>query len=440
MTQRSDNVKGSPKGRELDRTQWADYQRIVYDTLVLGTGEHLTPIPIAFGRAFSHPPVFSHSVSMPVASGVLPALTVPPRGAGAIDVDVRGLSASSMAPGQVIWDSGFESQGQYIAELGAVARKIPSVNELNDGLYPSSATPITNAWNYGASDYPREPEDGTNGWLQTDDSRGFWELSDTESDDFGLGARGKWSAKFEFELDGASELLIPWDNAFTWWVASSEATRGPWDLYGTPSVSIGGPYSGYWDYLGFSYSAPPPYMSGWDGHASAYSTQPCTFKVDAINFHWEGGTVEPQLDIESPENSIAPWYREIERLTFTQEVVPDTWNHFVVDLPSTISDRYLTNWPPVGYPKSKYGDDPNQLGTYWRFEYSIEGGVAGQVAYLDNLYLYNKMKNAVPPIITIGVAEWVVDEAGAYIGAYMWFKIGSPENRTLGTADGEPVE
>ena len=53
MTQRSDNVKGSHKAREVDSTQWADIQRVKYDVLMRGTGEYLLEEPVMFGRAFS---------------------------------------------------------------------------------------------------------------------------------------------------------------------------------------------------------------------------------------------------------------------------------------------------------------------------------------------------------------------------------------------------
>ena len=63
---------------------------------------------------------------------------------------------------------------------------------------------------------------------------------------------------------------------------------------------------------------------------------------------------------------------------------------------------------------------------YEVFRFRINNGKPGQVARLDNVYVWPDIKNVYVPMVTVGVAEWVQDEQGAYIGAKLWIKVGDP--------------
>ena len=54
-------VRRIDQATDLDRSNWAELGAVEFDQIVYGSGGHLTPEPIMFGRAFDSPPILTYS-------------------------------------------------------------------------------------------------------------------------------------------------------------------------------------------------------------------------------------------------------------------------------------------------------------------------------------------------------------------------------------------
>lgn len=437
--------------RRLDRATWANYSSLSYDVELFGVGEGV--IEVDFGRAFSAPPTLSYSaVFDAIGDDVLPQIYVPPKGAGSIDVDSYGLGNNSMMINPSMQDPSFEQQGQYISLFGDGAREIPDVHiERDEGTF--GIHQIAKLWNDAS--YPEgtfaDPFDGgefrgplqsgwesnTNYWVQTDEAKERWVVSDEKSDVFGVGADGSYSAKYVFGSSPTSSALIPVDNWMGgYWLMDPDGDRR-YDRFmwytALQSAAIRSyPSTNSYGVLGYTYQAVPPYPGGWVGYASAWSDGDCTLEITATNWHGDGGAVDDGVDelFYLNGNPVTDDYvyggsadnanlRILNHDVVSLEVKAGSWNQFNVDL-SNGGNRVILNWPPLGDNKSDIAS------AYTRLEYRIKGGSPGQVVYLDNLLMSQRLTNNVIPILTVGVAEWAIDDGGAYVGAKVWFKSGMP--------------
>jgi hypothetical protein len=417
VTSRSDNLKGSSVTRHNDKKQWSDVERVGFSLEAYGSGEHLMAEPVMFGRAFSRPPLFTYSLTAQNQTEVLPRACVPAEN-GNLNVDGIGWNSNSVG-NQVIPDPWFEHQGMFVFR-NPVATVIPTVSSLWD-----DEKPITTSWTAagGGSTFPFYPS-YPNNWCQGYDRRGAWVLSDDRSYSPGIGkGDSNWSAKFVLQNDGETNVLIPFQS-YSWQsLVGGAATYGAWDVEGIASVIISGDFSWIWDTKGVTWSQPPPSMTGWDGYAHVWADAPGTLKVRAINFHHDNyGDIaaaapdtETLPDRDDPSGYFSANVRYMNDLLQETTIEANKWNAIDVSMPMENSQRSWPNFP---------SPDPTQIvNSYWRFEYSFVG-TAGTTVYLDGLHMWQTMKNGRPRVITIGVKEWLVDEAGAYIGAYLWFKGG----------------
>lgn len=433
-------ISGRQSRRQrLDRETWAQYDTLAYDMTMRGRGEALTE-EIYFGRAFSTPPTLTYSaVFDSVGADIEPQAIVPPRGAGSIDVDTYGLGNHSMLINPIIFDPGFEHQGQFISELGADARIIPDVHvfrETPPEVY-TELQHVTHAWidaglpeggylDPGDGGYYRHADYNDNNWVQTDEQKARWEVSSDKSHDLGIGAAGKYSAKYVFPSNGSSNWLIPTD----WYngIYYLEPPNASYDKYSWVTSVTSASKTSSRGLKGDARTPGPPYMKGWDGFAYIWSDQDCEFEAGA-HLWWEG-IDDPSLDngidtVVAADDQMygGSWdspneahFRIIDDITQTANIVGGQWNKVDIHLPHSGS-KMNPNWPPL----AEYSYD-----SYWQLHYRINGGSTGQTVYLDNVYTWQIITNDVIPIMTIGVAEWITDEGGAYIGAKLWFKAGKP--------------
>lgn len=398
------------KPRELDRKMWAGYDTLMYGVTISGSGEALTD-EIYFGTAFAQPPVLSYSTVFTSEGddNWFNQAVVPNRGAENRDLDLNDLPSHSLRINPIILDPSFEAQGHYYSAVGSGALVIPFVDRYG-GTYDQHF--IHEEWNRLGVTGDRHPSRDSNLWVQSTDRKEVWALSDSMRHDLGTGMRGNWSTKCTLGLSGESNWLIPVNCERDPYIFESTGT--PYDLYGWQTVEIFSP--GHKDYatMGGSQSVPPPYQTGWEGMAHVWSDRSCELEVLATCFHNGGGDIGEATIPDLPD------YRVVEEGSASYLIEPNRWNDFAVDLPHLGNNAILPNWPPR--------DDSNDrvATAYWRFQYRITGGTAGQVVHVDNMYMWHAMSNALTPIMTIGVAEWIVDEKGAYIGAKLWVKAGNP--------------
>ena len=459
------------KPRELDRKMWADIDRLMYEFQAKGRGEYLFEEPIFFGTAFSAPPVLSYSsVAENTGEDVIPFNTTPPYNIRH-DLDIYHLGNHSHGTNNTILDPGFEIQGQFIPLMGDEARLIPETSTLPkayedyyeeiDGEYVYVGPPGEEEWwnnwpnvIFGVwvrEGYTSQNFDGyrapqyANNWVQTSDARGRWSVTDAMSHDYGVGARGKYSAEFTFVDGGSSNWMIPLD----------------WMSFWPEELGADNPATAHWGFVSLEQwggqnmlTGAPPLMPGWGGTAAVWSDDDCELEVWSYNwwYSWYEGDPEPYWEYKpmpySYDNSRPlvdsdlwddywndyydpPHFREQSDTWSTARLgndvkvkVPITggqWNEVSFYLPRAKNQWHTPSLPP--------GHDLFVSGPGWMYEvfrFRINNGKPGQVARLDNVYVWPDIKNVYVPMVTVGVAEWVQDEQGAYIGAKLWIKVGDP--------------
>lgn len=461
------------KPRELDRKMWADIDRLMYTVQAKGRGEYLFEEPIFFGTAFSSPPTLSYSsITEGAGPDVIPFNTTPPRNIRK-DLDIYHLGNHSHGTNNTILDPGFEVQGQFIPLMGDEARYIPVTSDSpktweyfdyslegygeDDYIGPPGEyewwqnwpNVILGVWareGYESQNYDgyREPE-YVNSWIQTSESRGRWSVTDVMSHEYGVGARGKYSAEYTFVDAGSSNWMIPLG-----WMAN-------W----VDNLSADNPATAHWGFFSLEMwggqnmlTGVPPMMSGWKGTAAVWSDDDC--ELDVWNYNWwdsEGLEGTPpwwdyapmpySYDDPRPLVDSDVWYdywntyydpprfREQSDTWVTCHLGNDArvtvpvkggqWNDVSFYLPQAQNQWHTPSWPP--------GHDLHIGGPGWMFEtfrFRISDGKPGQTVRLDNVYVWPDLKNIYVPMVTVGVAEWVQDEQGAYIGAKLWVKVGEP--------------
>ena len=463
------------KPRELDRKMWADVDRLMYEFQAKGRGEYLFEDPIMFGTAFGAPPTLSYS-SITDGSGpeVIPFRTVPPR-LYRKNIDAYHFGNHSMGTNNSpIQDPGFEGQGQFIPLMGDDARYIPVTTDgpkwyeyfdtdlpgygEDDYIGPPGQyefwwnwpSTILGAWErdgYTAQGLwgLREALEGSNPWIQTGEREGRWAVTNEKSHDYGVGAKGEYSAKYTFVENGSSNWLIPldWAQGFVDDLSSDYPDKAHWGFF---SLYTWGeqPISGG--------TAVPPILPGWEGTAAVWSDEDCEFEAWNYNwwlsegFEWDSGydtanyekawdylpmplsydDPTPMMDTDVWVGSSYPDWITCHMgssETVKVPIVGGKWNDVSFYLPRGKNQWQLPNYPP-GH-ALQYGGPGWQHET---FRFRINNGSPGQVVYLDNVYVWPDIRNIYVPMVTIGVAEWVVDEQGAYIGAKLWVKVGEPSD------------
>ena len=461
---------------------WADVDRLMYEFQAKGRGEYLFEDPIFFGTAFGSPPTLSYS-SITDGSGpeVIPFNTTPPRNIRK-NLDIYHLGNHSHGTNNTILDPGFEVQGQFIPLMGDEARYIPITSDLPksygevlwdwdlpDGeeyIGPPGEEEWWRNWPnviYGVwarEGYTAQNHDGyrtpqyANNWVQTDERRGRWSVTDAMSHDYGVGARGEYSAEYTFVDGGSSNWMIPL----------------AWMGYWPEELSADNPAQAHWGFhsLGLwgaqnMLTGVPPMMAGWKGTAAVWSDDDCELDVWTYNWwltegfegpepveygtwtpeHWDYPPMPISYDDPTPMVDSDVWddyynqygvWREQSDTWITchmggeaRVTVPITggkWNDVSFYLPQAQTQWHTPSRPP--------GHALWVSGPGWQqetFRFRISNGSPGQTVRLDNVYVWPDLKNIYVPMVTIGVAEWVVDEQGAYIGAKLWVKVGEPSDQ-----------
>lgn len=431
-------VTGELRSRMIDREQWSHLDRARHDLLLKGSGEGY--VELYFGKAFSSPPTFTYSAIFDQEeSEVLTWFLVSPRGSLTRVVDQYGMGNDSQSHSGLMQDAGFESQAKYHVFDVDAASQIPTMSWVTNALEVTfESFPVekmmedmnpypTNDWapKYGLGTMN---ELGPHRWLQTEDTRDLWSVTVTDGHDLGVGEAGQASAVATIGSNGFTNWLIPFDAAY-WWDSTIQDPEHQWRMIrsvrewvsDTVSASYGGGI--------YARAYPPPFLGGFKGFLYVKSDSDVEVQVNATF------AVEATWDLEEPirgkkifsnASYYGDWglnaaneysYRELASIDFVQQS-SGGWSRVDIVLPY---DGWRA-WPDA-YECLTSKNEP--WDTFWNLRFRVKGDPGTQVS-LDNIYIDRELRNAEIPILTVGVDEWIRDEAGVYIGAKLWVKMGMP--------------
>ncbi len=451
------------KKRSLERQQWAQYDRYRKDMQLVGRGEGYLE-EVYFGRGFSLPPTFSYSsVFSQKETVIMPYMQVPPEGSLNRLVDEYGLGNDQQTVTAMIQDPGFEYQGKHRSlSVNSGWDKIPDARESaimyssddywGDAGYgmpiaeflnnANEAEDYVNTWSpkYGDTQHDVDSEFAGHRWVQSGDTRNVWSVTDTEHHDMGVGERGEVCATAVIGPNGYTNWLVPFDysGAFDYANVHPEYAYLSWrtqteSLSGTSvSYSFG---NGPW-----RPSYPPPYIEGNYGFAHVKCDSDVELQVKATfasDYVYEsvlrGEKVwQAKWDsyfVDGDEGGEEWDYRRFAEIEDNHNVTAGDWSRVDISLP-------YQGWH--GWPQTpRCLDSLNEASdtTYWNIAFRVKG-TPGDSVYLDNIHMAREMRNAEVPMLTIGVDEWIRDEAGVYIGARLWVTYGTPTGTLCGPRDG----
>lgn len=399
------NIRRAEVRQDVDRRTWADLERAGFDVQVKGYGEYLTVNPIMFGQAFEAPPFFTFSVTGTMAGGgEVKAIGWPtdfepkvytPMG------DWTGIGSQLQREGWLP-DGSFEHQAEVWGDP-----YIPSIGEwdISYDIFDSQG------WQkIGVASYDELPFAGTsNWWIQIGPPANTgprWECSDEQAYPNEPGYKGRWSAMYEFDAEPISPWLVPvnvaafnpvWSEDF--WTDEMTETN----IY-TMTHDCNYENSVYPD-GGYMPIAMNPPLNKTTFTAHVYSDGPCEFEFYRRDWGWWGGedpTYSLDLGLDGLVIAIAPnvW----SEARFVSPINPAQWPNY----PLIIADQ-------------------DEL-FFRTIKLRVKGGSPGQKVYIDNCWLWPDLTTRGAPLLTIGVAEWIRDDRGMYLGAHLWFKTGTEVN------------
>lgn len=467
------SIKRIDSHRSLERKQWAQLDRYRKDMKLVGRGEGYVK-EIYFGRGFSSPPSFSYSALFEEEEvPIKPWFLVPPRGAEKTGLDQYGMGNDTFGPNGMIQDPGFELQGKYRNlsassgwdEIPDTYERAKAIGDYEWGRYDEIADPngdaayeaamfplahhfaftqpaYTNDWapRYEIGRDPWNPyamiDDfyDHHRWLQTGETRNKWTVTTADRHDLGVGLVGGVCATAVIGPDGYTNWLLPFDYSWPHYTYNVHPENA-WRTWRSVTEALGSNVSAAYGGGAWMQAYPPPYIEGFEGFAHVKCVNAVELQVNAT-FHFDaywydgprGTPVFPDsefdwFDPDDPGDAYAYdqySYKELASVDFTQLVRGGDWSRVEVTLPY---DGWRS-WPSTRnceWAKDEPGDD-----MWWNFRYRVKG-TPGDTVYLDNIYLTRKMRNAEIPMLTIGVDEWIRDDAGVYIGARLWVTMGDPK-------------
>jgi len=456
-------ITGEASHRNVERRQWSDLDKHSSVLHLKGRGEGYVD-EVYFGKGFSNPPTFTYSAVFGIPEAeVISYAVVSPVGSLSRGVDQYGMGNDSQSHGGTIQDPGFESQAKYEtlnAGSQTASQIIPTTvetmqkkwNRLDGGPYSAFWLPLrveletnfTNDWAPRYATEQQEDQYGPHRWLQTDDNRDYWVVDLTDGHNLGVGEAGRASARVTINSSGYSNWLIPLDyKSWTKMTRAINIDAEAWRLVRSAPETDNATTDGLSSSIGhlIAPSYPPPYLEGFEGFLYAKADADIDVEVQAVfsceNYeHWDSDTfVDSGLrgrkvfsdlayynDNPLPEWSQKYSYRELAVVEFIQKVRSGDWGRVEIELP-------YTGWRAWPEAETCLWDKMEPWDCYWTLKFRVKG-TPGTVVNLDNIYLDRQFRNTDVPILTVGVDEWIRDDAGVYIGAKLWITMGTPRGET----------
>ncbi len=371
-------LRRSTKATELDRGTWAEVTKVTFDVLVKGVGEYLTPEPVWFGEAFDTPPFFTYSAvfrSSPNFSDVR-----------ALGLPTAGVSAVASTRGNHLFQDQFFPDGSFEHQM-----------IWNDPVIPHWSTSYSRFQKIASEQSGTAPwyTQYDNWWVQ-EPAHDQWSVSSDRAYTVPFGYQGSYSAKYTFGQD-PSPILIPFF---------------PFEQQPEPFYDGSPPEKGIWSHK-FELQADDDYVfqaPAWNPRQGefryvvhSYSDQTYTLEVKAVPF------------IVSPQ--IPSGYVELTGSTQEFDMEAGVWSDAVMNWAVQFEEE--PNYPFTGEGPSNGVDTYG----YVRVELRVKDGSSGQSVYVDEVWGQPRLRPGSLPLVTVGVAEWVQDDYGMYVGAYLWFKV-----------------
>jgi hypothetical protein len=419
-----EQLRKAQQAKELARSAWAERQGVDFEFNTVGTGEALTP-PIYFGRVFDRPPAFDYSAVLNQS------------------LDDRGHVQAFLAPGQHLqaeYDSlswpGFWEDPQFEVQMRWNDPVIPALNEdIWDGGQSMGFQRIH--WNLLGTDPQTTNNDDeagldavgwANQWLQSSLGANRWAIVE----EYGCprGPRtGRYSAKFTFDATGESRWLIPFHQTAMVWPYWTYEQNMSDELIERNIIGSMLDYnytsrSGVWGTLpggpascgGIPLGVNPP-NNKWTVRLEVYSTAAASIEVKFDVFN--------QNEVESivnPATGVAVEVLAYDKdLAYSETVALSAgWNSLLVEykVPSWIMPNVPFQRPP-SVPEGDYFRSG-----WYSFKAKMKAyGLDGESVYLARATIEPDWSSKAPvPWLTVGVAEWIKDDQGMYVGAILWIK------------------
>lgn len=359
----------------LDRDTWADLVKAPHSLLARGVGEHLMVEPLFFGEAFEEPPLMTYSVIEERAADfptIVAHNVAKPTAKVRAATPYFGTEATQGEYNNRIADGSFEIAGRHGAE----------------GNVPSILTPNDLA---SYTDFQYLPGAAADAhytfWMQTNDAGAKWKIVK------GKATQGDYSA------------TVTLDNPVSRWLY-------PIDFYEyVNNGSIFGqsyPYTedGLYGWEVEEWGREIPWVNPNNGtntiRAKVFATAACSLEYTGYvaghnAWAYEKFGYGPTL----PWHDLVPVYNN-----GSVPVDAGRWN----DISWTFPIPYL-----------EAGTDNLIVKQSMRV-----AGTPGTQIWIDDVYVDSNLHTTHDLVFTVGVAEWVQDEQGFYVGAKLWIKSGSP--------------
>lgn len=381
--------------QQLDRETWAALDKLKFDSIVRGSGEYLIEDPpIYFGQAFDEPPFFTFSATT----------------GGSVHPEVKAIGWPTVGVDRTkdeLLNLGWLHDGSFEHQMVWNDPVIPTVR---DHLNYSGFQKIASEQGPGTGwKTPTFENWWVQGLAETSPSQPRWTISDELAYPNANGYKSQYSARYIMDSSGQTRWLIPnyaWegDSPFNGYLSTDP---DDWHLNDVVSWTSDITSTFGANPSGIRPIAFNPPLDKWTINLKVYATTAVTYE-----------TIIRQWDDYS--DNVQPWYRLLKEDTYTQDIPANEWTEVQFEYKAT---EYWLTHPP--YDVDDFQSDDFLIHTWFS---RFTGGTAGTKVYVDDCYMWPNATTAGGlPMITIGVAEWVQDEGGAYIGAKLWIKAGGTE-------------
>lgn len=413
---------------EIDRGTWAEYDKLNLFTTLEGSGEATTVV--YFGQAFESPPYFTYSAAAKDTDVAFPEVT----GSVFLHRDLAGAGPTNFSGSDVVHDH--RSQASWLSDpsfelQGAWGDTyIPTWYE--DDLTATTRTGWAGFQKISEEQAYKGPlssygNDFANSWVQEGGRSNRWALSSEEYFGDASDARyqGFWSAKYTFDGD-TTRWLVPFssgDGAFgyphAWGHTDTEVSPHNWNIHEYDLVSYVLPQSRSFASLPYGSWAGPvgnPRINAYRHivHAKSDAALTCEMQVNWIN-------TDVTVGSEFEDKLVDDRYRIalMDTETTTVDLIPGQWTECVFDWsPPRWMWEPVVPWRGEVQPNEVAGGNNTVL-----FRFRFTGGSPNDVVYADEIYVHPVIETLPAlPLLTVGVASWLRDDNGFYVGANLWLK------------------
>lgn len=420
-----ENINEAAKAQRLDRETWAERQKVDFEFTAYGTGEVLLE-PYFFGRAFDRPPAFNFS-----AVG----------GGGTEFPEVKAIvhprPTQTSAFHNLNWQGWWEDP-QFEMQMHWGDPVIPALNEGFRGSTHIKWQKIH--WDVTG----RDPDDDfgnfdvasellpvySNQWVQSSHGANRWAIVQQH----GVQREprpGKFSAKFTFDASGESRWLIPLVQQGGWFPWGSVEPNYSDELYerNISSTVVDNNYISSAGQVGST-----PANCGWIQVGVNPPNNKYTVELDVFSTAAAQVTVLFQLyDFNAGVNvkNVATGLDVFVGSRIHEEVPVE-----IVLLPgwNTVRAEYkVPSWlmpnVPAQYMPGLEGIEKYTFAGIWPWlKPKIKAnGDPGESVFIARALMWPDWASKAPtPWLTVGVAEWIKDAQGMFVGATLWVRTAEP--------------